>query len=99
MRRDFFTSIHRRVDVPATSWNSRILGRYLTAPKKNIPRITLVVSSARQLVVLAILTALVAGCEPQTPQATASPRNGTLLLKGAGATFPSLLYNQWFATS
>jgi phosphate transport system substrate-binding protein len=39
-----------------------------------------------------------AGCEPQTPQATASPRNGTLLLKGAGATFPSLLYKQWFAT-
>jgi len=56
-----------------------------------------VVSSARQLVVLAILTTLVAGCEPQTPQATASPRNGTLLIKGAGATFPSLLYKQWFA--
>jgi phosphate transport system substrate-binding protein len=55
-----------------------------------------VVSSARRLAAIAIIAAIVAGCEPQTPPITASPRNG-MLVKGAGATFPSLLYKQWFA--
>jgi phosphate transport system substrate-binding protein len=54
--------------------------------------------SAKQPVSLAIaiILALAAGCAPQAQSVTAAPRDG-MLLKGAGATFPSLLYKQWFA--
>jgi len=42
-------------------------------------------------------TAILAGCsrsKPQEAQATLPP--GSILLTGAGATFPSVLYNRWF---
>ena len=56
-------------------------------------------SSAKPLALLtiALILALVAGCAPQAQPVTAAPRDG-LLLQGAGATFPSLLYKKWFET-
>jgi phosphate transport system substrate-binding protein len=59
-----------------------------------------VVSSAkyRYAVGLVLIVVSVAtSCAPQPESVTAAPRDG-LLLKGAGATFPSLLYKRWFET-
>jgi phosphate transport system substrate-binding protein len=53
------------------------------------------VASSVKLALAAIILFFAAGCTPQTQPASAAPRDG-LLLKGAGATFPSLLYKQWF---
>lgn len=44
-----------------------------------------------------IVLVFAAGCAPQAQSVTAAPRDG-LLLKGAGATFPSVLYQRWFET-
>ena len=47
--------------------------------------------------VVVTFTAILAGCsrsKPQEAQATLPP--GSILLTGAGATFPSVLYNRWF---
>jgi phosphate transport system substrate-binding protein len=43
-----------------------------------------------------IILIFLAGCAPQTQTAAGAPRDG-MQLRGAGATFPSLLYTQWFA--
>lgn len=54
------------------------------------------VSSVKQaLAAVAILLSFAAGCTPQAQQVSAAARDG-ILLKGAGATFPSLLYKRWF---
>ena len=55
------------------------------------------VSSAKQITAVVFISALLAGCTPQTEPIAAAPRDG-LLLRGGGATFPSLLYKRWFAT-
>jgi len=50
------------------------------------------------LLALVVFVALLAGCAKPTTNA-AEPRlpAGSILLTGAGATFPSPLYNRWFA--
>ena len=54
------------------------------------------VSSAKQRAIALIILALAAGCSTQTPPVSAdTPRNATVI-RGAGATFPSLLYKKWF---
>jgi len=47
-------------------------------------------------VLLVALVALLAGCSRSEPEAQAKPPPGGVLLTGAGATFPSVLYNRWF---
>jgi phosphate transport system substrate-binding protein len=42
------------------------------------------------------LLAVLAGCTRSEPEAQAKPPPGGVLLTGAGATFPSVLYNRWF---
>jgi phosphate transport system substrate-binding protein len=55
-----------------------------------------VVSSAKQLAIALIIVALGAGCGSQTePVSADTPRNANSI-RGAGATFPSLLYKKWF---
>jgi phosphate transport system substrate-binding protein len=51
-----------------------------------------VVSSAKQLAAGLIILVLVAACAPQTESPT-----DAMSLSGAGATFPSPLYQKWFA--
>ena len=58
-------------------------------------------SSSRLLLALAALALLgnLLACStqgPEKPKPQVPP--GGILLRGAGATFPSLLYKQWFAT-
>ena len=62
-------------------------------------------SNKIRLVAAVVLLLLLAGCNSSTPpkavEASASEPEvqvpaGSLLLKGAGATFPSLLYKRWF---
>jgi phosphate transport system substrate-binding protein len=55
-----------------------------------------VVSSAKQLAAGLIVLALAAACAPQTQSITAAPADA-MSLNGAGATFPSPLYQKWFA--
>jgi len=43
------------------------------------------------------LLAILAGCSRSEPEAQATPPPGGVLLTGAGATFPSVLYNRWFS--
>src|SRR6476620_5125549 len=60
------------------------------------PHINMSLRIALALVVVTF-TAILAGCsrsKPQEAQATLPP--GSILLTGAGATFPSVLYNRWF---
>jgi phosphate transport system substrate-binding protein len=42
------------------------------------------------------LLAILAGCSRSEPEAQAKVSPGGVLLTGAGATFPSVLYNRWF---
>jgi len=50
------------------------------------------------LMVLLVLLAAVEGCNsPDNGKTKVQPPLGGVLLKGAGATFPSLLYRKWFA--
>jgi phosphate transport system substrate-binding protein len=49
------------------------------------------------IVAAAGLAITLSSCARQPGSVAAAPHNG-LLLKGAGATFPSVLYKQWFAT-
>ncbi len=42
------------------------------------------------------LLAILAGCSRSEPEAQAKAPAGGVLLTGAGATFPSVLYNRWF---
>jgi phosphate transport system substrate-binding protein len=54
-------------------------------------------STRKKLLSLAALAIALAGLSPWAqgqPSVTAPP--GTILIKGAGATFPSLLYEKWF---
>ena len=60
-------------------------------------RSTSAASSAKQITAVVFISALLAGCTPQTEPIAAAPRDG-LLLRGGGATFPSLLYKRSFAT-
>jgi phosphate transport system substrate-binding protein len=48
-------------------------------------------------VVLVALAAILAGCSRAEPEVQAKVPPGAILLIGAGATFPSVLYNRWFA--
>ena len=41
--------------------------------------------------------AVLTGCSRSEPEVQAKLPPGTILLTGAGATFPSVLYNRWFA--
>ena len=43
------------------------------------------------------LLAILAGCSRSEQEAQATPPPGGVLLTGAGATFPSVLYNRWFS--
>jgi phosphate transport system substrate-binding protein len=45
---------------------------------------------------LIVLVAISTGCSRSEPEAQAKLPSGALLLNGAGATFPSVLYNRWF---
>ena len=64
------------------------------APKEKCVAFSLRVIPALVLVAfLAILT----GCSRSEPEVQAKLPPGTILLTGAGATFPSVLYNRWFA--
>jgi len=49
----------------------------------------------RLIAVLMAFSAILAGCSNSEPEVQAKP--GTIVLTGAGATFPSTLYNHWFA--
>ena len=53
------------------------------------------VSSAKQLAAGLVILAFVAACAPRTEPITASPTDA-MSLSGAGATFPSPLYQKWF---
>ena len=48
-------------------------------------------------VLLVALVVILAGCSRSEPEVQAKVPPGTVLLAGAGATFPSVLYNRWFA--
>jgi phosphate transport system substrate-binding protein len=50
-----------------------------------------------QVVVLVAFLAVLGGCSRSELEAQAQLPPGTVLLTGAGATFPSVLYNRWFA--
>jgi phosphate transport system substrate-binding protein len=56
-----------------------------------------VVSSAKKLAAGLIILAFAAACAPQTESITAAPAD-VMSLSGAGATFPSPLYQKWFRT-
>ena len=45
---------------------------------------------------LVALVGILAGCSRSEPEAQAKAPAGGVLLTGAGATFPSVLYNRWF---
>ena len=50
------------------------------------------------VVLLGVLVAFLAGCSKSKPQETeAKLPPGSILLTGAGATFPSVLYDRWFS--
>jgi phosphate transport system substrate-binding protein len=55
-----------------------------------------VVSSAKRLAIALIVLAVAAGCGTQTQPVSADALRDAHLIKGAGATFPSLLYKKWF---
>jgi phosphate transport system substrate-binding protein len=55
-----------------------------------------VVSSAKRLAIALILLAVAAGCGSQTQPVSADAPRDAKSIKGAGATFPSLLYKKWF---
>src|SRR5262245_16283235 len=48
------------------------------------------------VVLVALVTALT-GCSGPEPEVQAKVPPGSILLAGAGATFPSVLYGRWFA--
>jgi phosphate transport system substrate-binding protein len=48
------------------------------------------------LVSIAVV-AILAGCSRSEPEVQAKVPPGSMLLTGAGATFPSVLYNRWFS--
>jgi phosphate transport system substrate-binding protein len=50
-----------------------------------------------QALVLVAFLAILAGCSGPEPEVQAKVPPGAVLLTGAGATFPSVLYNRWFA--
>lgn len=54
------------------------------------------VSSAKRLALAFTILLFASGCGSQPQPINAAPRDA-ILLKGAGATFPVPLYNQWFA--
>ena len=55
--------------------------------------------NVRTLVAAIALAVMLAGCAaPDRTDADPKPPAGGVLLKGAGATFPSPLYKLWFAT-
>ena len=47
--------------------------------------------------VLVAFLAILAGCSRSEPEVQAKVPPGAILLTGAGATFPSVLYNRWFS--
>src|SRR5262245_5516638 len=50
-----------------------------------------------QLIIFATLLAILPGCSRSDPEAEIKTPAGGISLKGAGATFPSLLYKHWFS--
>lgn len=48
-------------------------------------------------VLLVVLLVVLAGCSRSEPETQAKVPPGTIVLTGAGATFPSVLYKRWFA--
>ena len=52
-------------------------------------------SQVIRIVFLVVLAAALAGCSRSDPEAQTKAPPGAILLIGAGATFPSVLYNRW----
>jgi phosphate transport system substrate-binding protein len=55
-----------------------------------------VVSSVKRLSIAVFILALAAGCGEQTQPVSANAPLNPKSIRGAGATFPSLLYKKWF---
>src|SRR5262252_5309730 len=103
-RQDFSTSIPPKGAAPDTWWSLAIRNNSSTTPERNTPATTFGVNSASRsssvklVMRLRIMLCLLAlsGCSG-LGDTIPKPPPGGLHIKGAGATFPSVLYNQWFA--
>ena len=64
------------------------------AAKEKDPVVSLQVIS---VLLLGAWVTILAGCSRSEPEGQAKVPPGTIVLTGAGATFPSVLYKRWFS--
>jgi phosphate transport system substrate-binding protein len=91
-----FALKNKKKQIPRSARNDR-LGR--TSITIGVPKAHVTLGGMLPLLAVVMFVALLAACtKPATNAAEPALPAGSILLTGAGATFPSPLYSRWFTT-